>query len=92
MAAALAAFEEDSGQRCVDHFGLVAGTSTGAPSPSGWTWDFRAREICDFYVKYVAQAARPGTIVDIDHLQGYAAERLLAAIAGSRQKPEPSPP
>jgi patatin-like phospholipase/acyl hydrolase len=54
-ASALAAFEKDTGHRCVDHFDLIAGTSTGGIIAIGLGLGIPAREICDFYEKYGAQ-------------------------------------
>ena len=54
-ASALAAFEEDSQQRCVDHFDLIAGTSTGGIIAIGLGMGIPAREIQDFYVNYGAR-------------------------------------
>jgi patatin-like phospholipase/acyl hydrolase len=54
-ASALAAFEEDTQQRCVDHFDLIAGTSTGGIIAIGLGMGIPAREIRDFYVNYGAR-------------------------------------
>lgn len=54
-ASALATFEEETHQRCVDHFDLIAGTSTGGILAIGLGMGLSAREICDFYVRYGAQ-------------------------------------
>lgn len=50
-AAVLAALEEDAGVRVVDHFDLIAGTSTGGIISLGLGLGMRPREILDFYLK-----------------------------------------
>jgi len=48
-AAVLAAIEEDLGINVVDHFDLIAGTSTGAIIALGLGLGMRPREIVQFY-------------------------------------------
>ena len=48
-AAALAALEETTGCRCLDHFDLIAGTSTGGIIAIGLGLGLSARQISDFY-------------------------------------------
>ncbi len=48
-ASVLAALEEDTGKRCVDHFDLIAGTSTGGIIALGLGLGLSAAEIRDFY-------------------------------------------
>ena len=54
-ASALAALEENTGQRCVDHFDLIAGTSTGGIIAIGLGMGISARDICNFYVERGAE-------------------------------------
>ncbi len=48
-ASALATLEETTGKRCVDHFDLIAGTSTGGIIAIGLGLGSSAREITKFY-------------------------------------------
>ena len=48
-AAALAVLEETTGHRCVDHFDLISGTSTGGIIAIGLGLGLSAREIANFY-------------------------------------------
>ena len=48
-AAALAVLEETTGHRCVDHFDLISGTSTGGIIAIGLGLGLSARAIADFY-------------------------------------------
>jgi uncharacterized protein len=48
-ASVLATLEEDTGKSVVDHFDLIAGTSTGGILAIGLGLGLSAREICDFY-------------------------------------------
>ena len=48
-AAALATLEETTGQRCIDHFDLISGTSTGGIIAIGLGLGLSAREIANFY-------------------------------------------
>ncbi|MGB5756689.1 MAG: CBASS cGAMP-activated phospholipase [Acidimicrobiales bacterium] len=50
-ASVLATLEEDTGRRWVDHFDLIAGTSTGGIIAIGLGLGLTAREICDFYTE-----------------------------------------
>ncbi|MGW7299337.1 CBASS cGAMP-activated phospholipase [Streptomyces sp. NPDC054829] len=50
-AAVLAALEEDAGVAVVDHFDLIAGTSTGGIISLGLGLGMRPREILDFYLQ-----------------------------------------
>lgn len=54
-ASVLAAFEEETGLRCVDHFDLIAGTSTGGIIAISLGIGLSAREICDFYREHGAK-------------------------------------
>ena len=49
-ASVLATLEEETGCRAVDHFDLIAGTSTGGILAIGLGLGFSARDLCDFYV------------------------------------------
>lgn len=60
-AAVLAAVEEDLGGNLVDHFDLVAGTSTGGIIALGLGLGFSPASIVDFYVKHGPRIFR-GTI------------------------------
>ena len=51
-AGVLAALEEDTGHRCVDHFDLIAGTSTGGIIAIGLGLGLSAVEILEFYTKH----------------------------------------
>jgi patatin-like phospholipase/acyl hydrolase len=51
-AAVLAALEEDLGIRVIDHFDLIAGTSTGGIIAIGLGLGLSARQIVDFYMKH----------------------------------------
>lgn len=51
-ASALAEFEEGTGHRCVDHFDLIAGTSTGGIIAIGLGLGIPARTICNFYQQH----------------------------------------
>jgi patatin-like phospholipase/acyl hydrolase len=51
-ASALATFEENTGHRCVDHFDLIAGTSTGGIIAIGLGLGIPAAEIREFYRSY----------------------------------------
>ncbi len=48
-AGVLAALEKDTGHRCVDHFDLIAGTSTGGIIALGLGLGLSAAEIVEFY-------------------------------------------
>lgn len=48
----LAALEKDTGHRCIDHFDLIAGTSTGAIIALGLGQGLSAAEIVEFYTKH----------------------------------------
>lgn len=48
-AGVLAALEKDTGKRCVEHFDLIAGTSTGGIIAIGLGLGLPAEEIADFY-------------------------------------------
>ena len=48
-AAALATLEESTGRRCLDHFDLISGTSTGGIIAIGLGLGMSAREIANFY-------------------------------------------
>ncbi|TVP93868.1 MAG: patatin [Planctomycetaceae bacterium] len=51
-AGVLAALEKDTGHRCVDHFDLIAGTSTGGIIAIGLGLGLSAAEIVDFYTRH----------------------------------------
>lgn len=51
-AALLAHFEEDHGTRVVDHFDLIAGTSTGGIIAMGLGLGMTPRQIVDFYIDH----------------------------------------
>src|SRR5205809_814186 len=51
-AAALAALEEATGKRCVEHFDLITGTSTGGIIAIGLGLELSAREIVEFYEEH----------------------------------------
>lgn len=51
-AGVLAALEKDTGQRCVDHFDLIAGTSTGGIIALGLGLGLSAAEIVEFYTNH----------------------------------------
>src|SRR5712691_7554184 len=51
-AAALAALEEATGKRCVEHFDLITGTSTGGIIAIGLGLGLTAREIVEFYEEH----------------------------------------
>ena len=48
----LAALEQDTGKSCVDHFDLIAGTSTGGIIAIGLGLGMTAADIVDFYRQY----------------------------------------
>jgi len=50
-AAALAAWEKDTGLRAIDHFDLIAGTSTGGILAIGLGLGLSGQELLDFYKK-----------------------------------------
>ncbi|MDA1165614.1 MAG: CBASS cGAMP-activated phospholipase [Planctomycetota bacterium] len=51
-AGVLAALEKDTGHRCVDHFDMIAGTSTGGIIALGLGLGLSADEIVDFYTSH----------------------------------------
>ncbi len=51
-AAVLAKLEEDFGTRIIDHFDLLAGTSTGGLIALGLASGMSAREVLDFYLEH----------------------------------------
>ncbi len=57
-AAVLAALEEDLKTKVVDHFDLIAGTSTGGIIAVGLGLGMRPREIVEFYLRYGAKIFR----------------------------------
>ena len=59
-AGVLATLEDDTGHRCIDHFDLIAGTSTGGIIALGLALGLPAAEIVDFYRNY-GPTIFPGT-------------------------------
>jgi len=82
-AAVLAAVEEDLGTVLVDHFDLIAGTSTGGVIALGLGLGKRPRKIVDFYLKHVPAIFRnPAGIRTLRHWlrAKYSAEPLVNAL------------
>lgn len=71
-AAFLAEIEEVSGQRIVDNFDLIAGTSTGGIIALGLALGLTAAEILDFYI------SRGPRIFDQEHGDGILTAALMA--------------
>ncbi len=59
-AAVLARLEEDLGIRIVDHFDLIAGTSTGGIIALGLGLGMTPRDILEFYVAHGPRIFRTG--------------------------------
>jgi patatin-like phospholipase/acyl hydrolase len=82
-AAVLAAIEEDLGTVLVDHFDLIAGTSTGGIIALGLGLGLRPREIVDFYLTHSGVIFRdPAAMRTLRHWlrAKYSAEPLARAL------------
>jgi patatin-like phospholipase/acyl hydrolase len=55
-AAVLSALEDESGQRIVDHFDLIAGTSTGGIIAIGIALELSGKALLDFYTHGVRRS------------------------------------
>jgi patatin-like phospholipase/acyl hydrolase len=81
-AAVLAAIEEDLNIHIVDHFDLIAGTSTGGLIAIGLGLGLRPREIVEFYLREGTTVFPRGLIATLRHWvqRKYSAEPLESAL------------
>ncbi|PLS76900.1 MAG: patatin [Chloroflexi bacterium] len=81
-AAVLAAIEEDLGIRIIDHFDLIAGTSTGGLIAVGLGLGLRPREIVEFYLREGSAVFPIGFIATLRHWvrSKYSAKPLEGAL------------
>ena len=63
-ASVLAALEETTGRRCVEHFDLITGTSTGGIIALGLGLGKSAQEIVEFYREHGPQIFRGTSLVE----------------------------